>query len=240
MTVAAAGKSDGEPPERSGEPMEPSSPPLSRILTPEKALIFRITHLRNVPWILRHGLACAKGPEVDPDFVAIGNPDLIAKRPHRVVGIPPGGTLADYVPFYFTPRSPMLLNIKTGWTGVKQRPNEEIVILVSSLRILVERGIPFVFCDRHAYLLQARFYSDLGDLEKIDFDSLRRSDFARNPEEPGRFDRYQAEALVFGSLPVDALTGIACYTPDVKLELEAMSKEAGAGPRIEARSDWYF
>ncbi len=177
---------------------------------------------------------------MDPDFVSIGNPDLIAKRPHRVVDIPPGGTLADYVPFYFTPRSPMLFNIKTGWGGVKRRPSEEIVILVSSLRTLVERGIPFVFSDRHAYLLQARFYSDLGDLEKIDFDSLQRSDFARNPEEPEKFDRYQAEALVFGSLPVDALTGIGCYTRDVKLEVEAMSKEAGAELRIEVRSDWYF
>ncbi len=216
------------------------SPPLRQILTPEKALIFRITHVRNVPWILRHGLACANGFEVDPDFVSIGNPDLIAKRPHRVVDIPPGGTLADYVPFYFTPRSPMLLNIKTGWGGVKQRPNEEIVILVSSLRTLVERGIPFVFSDRHAYLLQARFYSDLGDLEKLDFGSLQRSDFARNPEDPEKFDRYQAEALVFGSLPVGALTGIGCYTPDVKLELEAMSKEAGADARIEVRGDWYF
>lgn len=220
--------------------MDPTSPPLSRILTPERALIFRITHVKNTPWILRHGLTCANGSEVDPDFVSIGNPDLIAKRPHRVVGIPPGGTLADYVPFYFTPRTPMLLNIKTGWGGVKQRPNEEIVILVSSLLSLTERGIPFVFSDRHAYLLQANFYSDLGDLEKIDYDSLRRSDFAKNAEAPERFDRYQAEALVFGSLPVDALAGIACYTHGVKLELEAMAREAGVAPRIEVRDDWFF
>ena len=27
-------------------------------LTAEKALIFRITHINNVPWILRHGLHC--------------------------------------------------------------------------------------------------------------------------------------------------------------------------------------
>jgi hypothetical protein len=220
--------------------MDSSSPPLSRILTPERALIFRITHLRNVPWILRNGLVCANGSDTDPDFVSIGNPDLIAKRPQRVVGIPPGGTLADYVPFYFTPKSPMLLNIKTGWGGVRQRPNEEIVILVSSLKTLFERRIEFVFTDRHAYLVQARFYSDLGDLERVDFDSLQRSDFVRNPEEPERFDRYQAEALVFGGLPVGALTGIGCYTRDVKLELEALAREAGAAPRIEVRPDWYF
>ena len=47
----------------------------------------------------------------------IGNPDLIDKRTHRIVPAPPGGTLSDYVPFYFTLYSPMLYNIKTGMEG---------------------------------------------------------------------------------------------------------------------------
>lgn len=220
--------------------MESIPSPLRRLLTPERALIFRITHVRNVPWILEHGLACANGPDIDPNFVPIGNPDLIAKRPSRAVDILPGGTLADYVPFYFTPRSPMLLNIRTGWGDVKQRPNEEIVILVGSLVTLAERGIPFVFSDRHTYLLQARFHSGLEDLARIDFESLRRSDFARSAEDPERFDRYQAEALVFQRVPADALMGIACYTPGVKSDLEAMARAAGAEARIEVRDDWYF
>ena len=66
----------------------------------------------------------------DPDFVSIGNPDLIAKRAGRVVAIPPGGSLSDYVPFYFTPRSPMLYNIVTGHNGMKQTPRQDIAILV--------------------------------------------------------------------------------------------------------------
>ena len=52
------------------------------------------------------------------------------------------------MPFYFTPFSPMLYNIKTGYNGIKQRPMNEIVIFVSSLRLLEGRGIPFVFSDR--------------------------------------------------------------------------------------------
>jgi hypothetical protein len=38
--------------------------------------------------------------------------------------------LADYVPFYFTPFSPMMLNINTGRGAVPRRPNSEICILV--------------------------------------------------------------------------------------------------------------
>ena len=81
----------------------------SKELNPDKALIFRITHRDNVPWILEHGLVCANGQPQDPSFVPIGNRDLIGKRTHRQVPLAPGGTLADYVPFYFTPFSPHAL-----------------------------------------------------------------------------------------------------------------------------------
>ena len=64
----------------------------------------------------------------DPSYVSIGSQELIGKRLNRVVPIAPGGTFSDYVPFYFTPFSMMMLNIKTGWKGIIQRPNEDIVI----------------------------------------------------------------------------------------------------------------
>jgi len=57
----------------------------------------------------------ANGTLYDPNYRNIGNPDLIDKRSRRVVPIPPGGTLSDYVPFYFTPFSMMMYNIKTGY-----------------------------------------------------------------------------------------------------------------------------
>ena len=68
-------------------------------LSPDKALIFRITHIANVPWILANGLHCRSSAVQDPNFVEIGNPDLIDKRKHRIVPVPPGGALSDYVPF---------------------------------------------------------------------------------------------------------------------------------------------
>ena len=105
-------------------------------LTPEKALIFRMTHIANVPWILDHGLHCRSSEIRDPNFCEIGNPDLIDKRARRVLPIAPGGTLSDYVPFYFTPATPMLLNIKTGYNGIRQTPMPEIAIFVSSVRRL--------------------------------------------------------------------------------------------------------
>src|SRR5262245_37067596 len=107
---------------------KPMSTPLASLLTPVRALVFRITHVRNVPWILDHGLHCQSSPERDPDFVPIGNPDLIRKRAVREIPEPPGGLLSDYIPFYFTPRSPMLYNITTGVGSVKWTPARDIAI----------------------------------------------------------------------------------------------------------------
>ncbi len=136
-------------------------------INPEKALIFRITHIANVPWTLDHGLHCCNSAKLDPNYVEIGNPELIQKRATRVVPLPPGGGLSDYIPFYFTPYSPMLLNIKTGHNGIPKRSMNEIVILVSSLRTLAAQQIQFVFTDRHAYLQTAEFHNDLAQLDCI-------------------------------------------------------------------------
>ena len=44
------------------------------------SLLFRITHIGNVPWILKNGLHCNNSGILDPNFVTIGNPELISKR----------------------------------------------------------------------------------------------------------------------------------------------------------------
>src|SRR5215469_14169931 len=119
-------------------------------LNAKKALIFRITHRDNIPWILKNGLHASSSHVLDRNFRVIGNVDLINKRANRRVMIGPGGTLSDYVPFYFTPFSIMMYNIHTGY-GVPNVPNNEIVILVSSLHRIQELGIQFVFTNQHAY-----------------------------------------------------------------------------------------
>ncbi len=81
-------------------------------------------HRDNVPWILDNGLHCKNARVADPHFVPIGNLDLIDRRSRHQVPHPPYGTLADYVPFYFTPFSPMFFNIHTGWYGIRKRSNE--------------------------------------------------------------------------------------------------------------------
>jgi hypothetical protein len=209
-------------------------------LNPQKALIFRIVHRDNVEWILDNGIHCRNSPVFDPKYVNIGNPELIDKRNGRSVSGPLKGTLSDFVPFYFTPYSPMLYNIKTGYGGIKKRSNDEIVILVSSLHKLSKKGVPFIFTDRHAYLEAANFYSDLSDLTEIDWSILQQRDFKRSPEDPGKFERYQAEALVHKILPCDALLGIICYDDTIAATLKKHISMRNLALSIHTKPGWYF
>jgi hypothetical protein len=147
-------------------------------------------------------------------YVEIGNQELIQRRKSRVVPCGPGGTLSDYVPFYFTPYTPMLYNIKTGYS-VPKKPMSEIAILVSSIPYLVEKGVAFVFTDRHAYLKTAQFSNDPTDLSWIIWPSLQARDFKK--DDGDKFEKYQAEALVHRHVPVEALLGIVCYNESAKL-----------------------
>jgi len=209
-------------------------------LNPQKALIWRITHRDNVPWILDKGLHCATSQIRDPHFVAIGNKDLIDRRSQHQVTAAPGGTLSDYVPFYFTPFSPMMFNIKTGRSGVQQRSNEEIVILVSSLPELAKQKVPFLYTQVHALLKYARFSNDLSKLPSLDWAILQARNFSRDDEDPGKMDRYMAEALAYRHVPIQALQGIVCYTDAVKTQIAAQVNARKLGVQVFARTEWYF
>ncbi|MDX9699385.1 MAG: DUF4433 domain-containing protein [Rhodocyclaceae bacterium] len=209
-------------------------------LNPDKALIWRITHRRNMPWILANGLHAVNSQARSSDWVTIGNQELIDRRGSRVVPLPPGGMLNDFVPFYFTPFSPMLLNILTGRGGVTQVPSTDIVILVSSLHRLSELGLPFVFTDRHAYTQTANYYNDLADLRFIDWPLLQQRNFKRDPNDPEKVERYQAEALIYRQAPLQALLGVVCNTSQVKSELEEQVARSGVQLGVHCRPQWYF
>lgn len=209
-------------------------------LNSDRALIWRIVHLENLAWILQHGLHCMNSTVRDPHFVTIGNSELIGRRSTRVVPIAPGGCLSDYVPFYFTPFSPMMYNIYTGRGGVPKRLNQDICILVSSVHRIREVGLEFVFTDRHAYTAMAQYYNQIDDLFHIDWPLLQARNFARNADDPEQIERYQAETLVHQSVPVHCLLGVVCYTEAIKVQLDTQIRAQGLQLAVHVMPQWYF
>ena len=67
--------------------------------TTQHLFICRMTHIDNVSFIVQNGLWSKLSPVQDPNFIPIGNPDIIDKRTNKtVVVIPPGGVLGESLP----------------------------------------------------------------------------------------------------------------------------------------------
>lgn len=210
--------------------------PLESTLTPENAYIFRIVHIDNMQKILEHGMQCRRQLK---NYVEIGDQNLIENRSKKTVPCYPHGTLSDYVPFYFTPITPMFLNIKRGERGVPKRANEEIVILFSSLSKISDNDLKFVFTDRSAFRESARFSSDINDLnEYVPWKDLKSRNFRRQDNEDG-FQRYQAEALVHGTVPIKAFRAFITFNKSAAHKVKILSQESSKKIDVVERPNWY-
>lgn len=204
----------------------------------ENGYVFRMVHADNFRDILANGCPCVSSVRNQAQYTPVGSADIISKRKSKSVPIPPGGLLGDYVPFYFTARSQMLYNNMTGVNVPRRRPNE-IILLASSIKHLISRQVVFIFTSGHALMAESKWYSDPNDLDQIDWDILRRSDFRRTDGDPGKSNRYQAELLVHRHVSTDDLLGLACFDDASRQRYEASVAKAGLKWKVIAKPEWY-
>lgn len=209
-------------------------------LNPDNALIWRIVRRSDMWWLLEDGLDCKNNIPVHRNYQSMGSSGLISNRGLKDVPVGSGGVLNDYVPFYFTPFSIMMLNINTGYNGITKIANQDIVILVASLHDLRAQNINFVFTDRHAYVEYANFHTDLQHLQDIDWTILQNRDFSYSPNDPDKKVRYQAEALIYNNLPIKHLRVILCYNEVIKAEIEGHLNRLGIEASVHVSSEYYF
>lgn len=177
---------------------------------PDTIWLYRITHRNNLSHILQHGICNKHHPNANPGFIPIGNHNIIAKRSDHTVKIDGYGNVGDYVPFYFSPKSIMLYNVLTGYGIVKIKP-EEIIFLVSNLTTLAESGERFFFTDGQANTRISNHFTQLDDLNKVDWEVVLSGDFNKSNKDNDRTRRYQAEFLVHGRVPVNCIKAIVVY-----------------------------
>ncbi|WP_255678878.1 DarT ssDNA thymidine ADP-ribosyltransferase family protein [Mucilaginibacter sp. UR6-1] len=120
-----------------------------------------MTHVKNIPHILKHGITHQNSPNKNPDYVQIGFPGLITKR-EKVIVLG-RNKLSDYIPFYFGYRMPMLYVIKHGNNSATYNmnsiSNEDVVYCITNLDQIINHGLGFAFSNGHALSAFTDFFN---------------------------------------------------------------------------------
>ena len=207
----------------------------------QNIVLYRITHLENIPHVLLHGITHRASPEANMSYVNIGDVSLIGNRADRRVSIDNGNKanlaeaetilLGDYTPFYFGVRIPMLFTIQTGGNFVPNAtPAENIVYIAISLKYIIDTGAVFYFSDGHATNNFTSFYNKkmISNLPAIiDWNAVKAS-YWGGDENLNIKRKKQAECLIEGDISPSAIVGFGCYNENAKTRLS----DYGVGEEI--------
>lgn len=200
--------------------------------------VYHITHVNNLPEIVRHdGLLCDNERiRLGLNNTEIGYEHIKIRRRHRQVPVAAKGVLADYVPFYFCPRSPMLYAIEKRLTNVYQNGQASIVHLEFDMLALMNLRQAWCFTDRHADLAIAEYFDDWARKECLRWDVILSDDWGGDARRPFK----QAEFLVYRRVPWSCVARIGVINEGVATQARRAVESARHQPSIEIQSSWYY
>lgn len=200
------------------------------------------SHIDHVESMALSGLVCDAEAHV-PGTLAVEVGDLSIKERRRRLPVPagPGGVVADYVPFYFAPRSPMMYVIDKGRVPQYQGPIYDLVYLVSSIERLHQCGCTLVISDRNASIGIAAFSASPAEWDDlVDWDVMDLVMWQSTSEYPDRMERRMAECLAHGHVPWAAIDQVVTSTSTHARHVAATLASLGIGTPVSVRRDWYF
>ncbi|WP_433390433.1 type II toxin-antitoxin system toxin DNA ADP-ribosyl transferase DarT [Micromonospora sp. KLBMP9576] len=204
------------------------------------------THIDNLPAILTAGRLTADNLVRGRLVTDVGSAAIKASRRTRRVTCPPGGVVADYVPFYFAPRSPMMYRIakehENGRAGCYPGGDDPLVYLVSSIDRVHDAGLLWVASDGNCAASLTCFSRDLGDLAHlVDWPLMRERVWKDVPEDQDRMRRRMAELLVHQEFPLGLVAYYAVRTPARETQLRHVLRSAGIiDAYVVVRDNWYY
>ena len=202
-----------------------------------RIFLYRMTHIENIPHILQRGITHISSPNVNNNYVPIGDGSLIARRDAFSVGN--GRMLGSYIPFYFGTRMPMLYVIQNGYNGVNAISPKDIIYCVVSVEQILNYNLEYVYTDGHAVESISTFFfpRDIDNIEtNIDREAIN-SKFWKDEDDLDKKRRKEAEFLVGNDIPHNAILGYAVYDVAAKAKLV----EFGVPEKMIAiRNEYYF
>jgi len=210
-------------------------------LAPKLTPIYHITAMDNLKAILSDGGLNANSVMQTNGlaYTNIAHDSIQDRRCNKRVPVQPFGTLHDYVPFYFAPRSPMLYTINRGFVQGYNDGQRSILHLVSNIEA-VDGVRPWVFTDGHGIMAYSNYYNDLQDLDEVDWDVMESQYWNDTDQDPDRKRRRQAEFLVHKFFPWNLFQVIGVYNSNIARSVKAIIENAGYSIPIDVRSTWYY
>lgn len=201
--------------------------------------IYRIVHRENLNLILGNKKIFAPNYGKSSKYIPIGETELIIERANLQIFKKPGGTIKDYVAFYFGIRSPMLYCIKNGF-DVTRKPQNEIIYLVSSMEKLLEFKRKFVFTDGHAFAAFTMFFNNVKDIDQIDWNAVNLVRWNNTETDPDRKRRKQAECFVYKDIPLEAISEIVVYNQECFDYISKVLKKHKTKLPTRIEPSWYY
>lgn len=200
--------------------------------------IYHITHVENLANIVREGRLWCDAQRIARGLANtnIGYSHIKERRMRHPVTVAAGGTLGNYVPFNFCPRSVMLYVVAQGHENYREG-QQPIVHLVSSIEAIRATGRTWLFTDRHADLGYANQYDTLDKLGEVDWAVMPLRQWGGDQEVK---EKRQAEFLVHDWCPWEAVEVIGVIDQVIAARVEAALAGAGHKRRVEVHRDWYY
>ena len=220
---------------------------------PNPVRLFHITAIANLPAICGAGALLAKnaGAAAGIGYQNIAHAGAQGARAARSVPNPPGGGIHDYVPFYFAPRSPMLMAIHGGRVAGCDLKQHDIIHFETSVDRVIATGAQYVFYDRYATLAFSQAFTDVARLDAVAWDLLTEipaldgfckywQSVLNNPRYADRMERRQAEFLVRQTVPLAQIVRIGVADETRAQAARDILGAAGVTLPVEVKTDWYF
>ena len=172
--------------------------------------MLHFTHIEHLADVSDRGLLCDSQAQARGILIKeVGNRGIKERRRVRVVPVHPGGVVADYVPFYYAPRSPMMFSIHHGNVPEYTEGISSLAYLTTTVERLLDVDCDIVVTDRNAVLGFTAFHSGTDTLDDVvDWKLMKAKMWNDTIEEPDRMERRMAECLVHDHVPWTAFTAI--------------------------------
>jgi hypothetical protein len=212
---------------------------------PAHPKIYHITHLRNLPQIVKTGVLWSDAQRIEQnlDCDVVGMSHIKQRRLKEIeVQFHAGTHVGDYVPFYFCPRSIMLYILHMGnHPDLDYHEGQESIIhlqadLLSVIKWADRIQRPWAFSDRNAGNFLAQFYNRPDQLSEVDWNAVEASDFRDAVIKEGK----QAEFLVHESFPWQLVEYVGACNSRIAQQVNSIISQAKYHPTMGVKPNWYY